>query len=185
MWNIPRICVAAAVVALILSGCAPTPPVSTAAPTPTSTPIFANDEEALAAATKAYAAYVKVSDEIFMAGGADSGRLAAVAVGEQLKTNLKGFAEASAKHYVSTGGTKFDRISLQSFSRSVITGEPIVVLYLCEDISAVDVRELEGKSVVSADRPNRIGYQASFDYSAESPNHLLLSNKEPWPDLAC
>jgi len=183
MWIIPRICGAAVAVVLLLSGCVPTP--SPAAPTPKTTaePVFASEAEALEAATEAYAAYVRVSDEIFMDGGNDAARLNTVATGKQLATNLEGFAEAHSKRYKSSGGTTFDHVALQSFSPDEL-GD-LVTIYVCDDLSSVTVMDSSGQSVVAEGRPNRTGYQASFSYSSKSASNLLLSDKEPWADLAC
>jgi hypothetical protein len=185
MWNIPRVSLIALAAAFLLTGCVPTDPIVTPNPEPGSTPIFATEEEALAAATAAYAAYVKVSDQVFMEGGVNPERLEAVATGEQLKANLEGFKEAAQKHYRSTGGTVFDKVLLQGLSADAPDGSGIVVVYLCEDVTKVDVLNDQGVSVVSATRPNRSGYQATFDSSSTSPTRLLLASKEPWPDLGC
>ncbi|MCU1558747.1 MAG: hypothetical protein JWN09_2742 [Microbacteriaceae bacterium] len=185
MWNIPRLSLVALAAALALSGCVPSGPLVTPAPEPSSTPIFATEDEALAAATAAYAAYVKMSDQIFMEGGANPERLGSVATGEQLKTNLEGFREAAKKRYRSTGGTAFDKVALQALSVDSPKGAGIVVVYLCEDVTKVDVLDDQGVSVVSATRPNRSGYEATFNWSSTSPTRLLLASKEPWSDLNC
>ena len=54
------------------TGGTPLPP----APSPSVTPVFASDEEALAAAKDAYTAYLKVSDQILVDGGANPDRIA-------------------------------------------------------------------------------------------------------------
>ena len=84
----PRVTFAALAAVLLLSGCVPTSPTVTPGPLPSSTPIFATEDDALAAATAAYAAYVKISDQIFMEGGANPDRLKSVATGEQLKADV-------------------------------------------------------------------------------------------------
>ena len=187
MRIIPRLSGAALAVALsavlMLTACVPT--TTPAGPTPktSTTPVFANETEALAAATKAYAAYVKVSDEIFAGGGIKADRLKAVATGKQLRTNIEGFAEARSKKYRSSGGTKFDHVTLQSFLPGQV--DALVTIYVCDDVSSVSVFNSSGESVVSESRPGRAGYQAAFSYSAKSPNHLLLSDKESWAGLVC
>jgi hypothetical protein len=183
MRIIPRLSGAALAVALMLTGCVPT--TTPAGPTtkPSATPVFANEAEALAAATKAYAAYVKVSDEIFADGGIKADRLKEVATGRQLKTNIEGFAVARSKDYRSSGGTKFDHVTLQSFAPGQV--DALVMIYVCDDLSLVSVFNSLGESVVSESRPDRAGYQATFSYSAKSPSHLLLSDKESWAGIAC
>ena len=183
MWIIARVSGAALVVALVLVGCVPTTTPASTAPKPSATPVFATEAEALAAATEAYAAYVRVSDEIFVDGGINVDRLRTVATGKQLKINLEGFAQAQAKNYKSSGGTTFDRVALQSFVPS--QRDAFVQIYVCDDVTLVNVFNSSGESVVSASRPDRTGYQVTFSFSERSANHLLLSDKESWPDLAC
>ncbi|HEU0180866.1 MAG TPA: hypothetical protein VFR16_01660, partial [Agromyces mariniharenae] len=72
--------------ALALAGCvsAPTPtPTPTAADTPA--PIFASDEEALAAAETAYARFVEATTAVTNGGGASPDGLDSVASGEALE----------------------------------------------------------------------------------------------------
>ena len=183
MWIIARVSAAALAVAFVLVGCVPTTTPASPAPRPSATPVFATEAEALAAATEAYAAYVRVSDEIFMDGGINAGRLKTVAAGKQLKINMQGFAQARAKNYRSSGGTTFDRVTLQSFAPS--QKDTFVQIYLCDDVTLVNVFNSSGESVVSAGRPDRVGYQVTFSYSEKSAHYLLLSDKESWPDLAC
>ena len=53
----PTSIAAVALAVLLLSGCVPQQSTDTPTPEPSSTPVFATEEEALAAATAAYAAY--------------------------------------------------------------------------------------------------------------------------------
>ena len=64
--------------AFMLSGCASTPVPTPTSATPTVAPVFATEEEALAAATEAYAAYQELIDRIFSEGGKAPSRIAAV-----------------------------------------------------------------------------------------------------------
>ena len=57
--------------AALLAGCLPTDPPVTPPPTSDLEPVFASDEEALAAAEEAYGAYLAAADEILSSGGAD------------------------------------------------------------------------------------------------------------------
>ncbi len=53
----------------LISGCLPTPTNVIPTAVPTGTPVFASEEEALAAAIEAYEAYLAVSDAILPDGG--------------------------------------------------------------------------------------------------------------------
>lgn len=168
---------------LLLAGCVPPDPIITPEPGPGATPVFASDEEALAAATDAYAKYVKVTDEVFQDPGSDLFQLSEVSTGDLLKSNIDRFQEARAKKWRSVGQTKFDQVTLQKYDVGSF-GEAIVVTYLCEDISAVDVLDASGHSVVSANRPDRVLYEVTFDLSADK-THLKVSNRVPWSRDSC
>jgi len=167
---------------LALSGCTPTPPPAVTAPKPSSTPLFATEDEALKAATEAYAAYVEVSDQIFVDGGNGRERLATVSTGDQLEVNLDGYAQAAAKGLRSTGGTTFDHVELEQY---VNARHGTVLLYLCEDVSQVNVFDSSGASVVSSTRPDRAAYEVSFDWSRPASGHLLVASKERISDYQC
>jgi hypothetical protein len=178
--TVPALAVLAVVFAL--TGCHPPTP-SKMRGWPDTRPVFSSEEEALAAAEEAYREYVRVADQIFVEGGAHPERLAEVATGEQLATELTGFAEIAASGYRSTGGTLFDQLRIQSVAPPNVN-KAAVIVYLCEDVSFVDVLDSSGRSVVSASRPNRVTYEVSFDLVAPRRPSLVVSLKVPWSD-AC
>lgn len=183
MWPRQRVIAvaAAALVFATLSGCAPSPtPQHTASQSPHATPVFSSDKEALAAATKAYAAYLKVSDEILSDGGADPDRLRAVATGKALATDLAGFAMARDKGWHTTGNTTFDHVRLQSREMSGSETSGVVAIYLCLDVSTVDVLDSAGKSVMSSSRPARSQVEAVFDLLKPPEEKLILASNDPW-----
>lgn len=167
---------------LLLPGCVPNEPVITPAPEPSATPVFASDEEALAAATEAYAKYLKVADSVFANGGLDAHRMAKVAVGHQLEVETDGFSQAQEENLHSVGSTHFDNVSLQRYDAGSLT--QTVVVYLCEDISDVDVLNEAGKSVVSPELPKRSLYEVTFQLLNDSSS-LAVANKQLWSDSTC
>jgi hypothetical protein len=169
-----------AVVAL-LSGCAPADPVVTPQPEPSSAPLFATEEEALAAATEAYAAYSTMFDQLLADGGADPGRLVEVAAGAQLDADTKALDDVRSKGLRGVGTASFDTVALQNYDPW--TAESTVVVYLCEDVTGVDVVDPSGLSVVSESRLDRVGYEVSFNRSDETK--LLVASKEVWASLKC
>jgi hypothetical protein len=174
--RMPLTTAALALALFTLTGClAPSSPAPT--PLPSSTPVFESEEAALAAAEDAYREYLAVADQVFIDGGAHPERLEAVVTGDQLVAEIAGFRQVASDGYRSTGGTAFDHMELQRLSPDR-SAEPTVVVYVCEDISAVDIRNASGQSVVSASRPNRVLYEISFD--ADSHAKLRVSLKEPW-----
>ncbi|MCB1282027.1 MAG: hypothetical protein KDB18_10950 [Salinibacterium sp.] len=171
-------------VVLLLAGCMPPDPIITPEPGPGATPVFASDEEALAAATDAYAKYRSVLDEIFTKGGNDLSKLATVATGDQLQVEMSSFAEIKNRGLHSTGGTTFTTQGLQQYDPGSPDGHSIVVAYICEDVSSVDVLNSSGESVVSPDRPDTSLYEVAFDLDSGG-QQLLVSHKERWSDSPC
>jgi hypothetical protein len=172
--------VAAAIVVTGLAGCAPDSPTPDRSPSATATPVFASDAEALTAAEAAYAAYLKVSDEIAHDGGANPERLSEVATGQIEKDDLAGFQEFRKNGWHSSGASQLKSARLQFIdSRGGVASAQAVSVYLCEDISGVDVLDDLGNSVVSTSRPAYQSFQVAFNLVA---GVLIPSDREPWPD---
>lgn len=161
---------------LALAGCVPADLHGSPSPHASATPVFASDAEALAAAEKAYAAYLKVSDEIANDGGKDSERLEVLATGSLLSDDLAGFESFAAKRWHSVGATKLTRAVLQSVDRAP-DGKATIIVYLCEDVSGVDVVDENGRSVISSGRPNLQQFQVQFETVRSK---LIPSEREPW-----
>ena len=167
---------AALALRLVLTGCGGSePPVPT--PTPAPTAAFASEEEALAAAVEAYGRFTSVSDEIGQAGGIGSERLLAVAAGDFMVGTVDGYRDWNEKGWRQIGSKTFHDVSIQSiFSNGV-------VVYLCEDISNVDVVDSAGASVVSATRVDTYFFQVELEMSPE--DRLLVTGRERWDDRSC
>ncbi|MEO7123640.1 MAG: hypothetical protein ABI400_11100 [Lacisediminihabitans sp.] len=142
-------------------------------------PLFASDADALAAATKAYAAYLKASDQLLQAGGSGIERMESLVSGQSLedeRTSAKSFSE---KGYRSEGETSFSNPTLQQSSSSP-DGIGVVTIYVCVDVSKVDVLDATGQSVVSAARPDRQAFEVSFDKKLNKDGGLLVSSTDAW-----
>ena len=161
---------------LALTGCVPTNAHPSGSPSASATPVFASDAEALAAAEKAYAAYLKVSDEIANDGGKNPGRLSGLATGTLLSDDLSGFRSFADKGWHSVGQTKLTKTVLQSAAFGE-KGQGTVMVYLCEDVSGVDVVDQSGASVVSSARPQLQQFQVVLDVVH---SNLIPSDREPW-----
>lgn len=173
--------IAAIAVVLLLSGCVPTSPDASPTPSPTPAPVFASEEEALAAAEEAYAAYLAVSNAVFADGGAHPERLESVATGEFLTDEIAGFERVRENGWRSVGLTTYRNVVLQTYSELDRVG--VVGIYVCEDVSAVDVIDSAGVSVVSSARPDTTTLQVLFDLSAS--DGLLISSREAWSNDPC
>jgi hypothetical protein len=169
--------VLATAVMLALAGCVPSDSPATSAPSASPTPVFASDAEALAAAEAAYAAYLKVSDQILAGGGMHPEQLLEVASESVYATEAVGYASAKQKGWRSVGASKVDGAELQSYE----SNDPshLVTAYLCIDVSGVDVVDSAGVSVVSSTRPDRTAFEISF--GLKNNKRLIVLNKQVWP----
>lgn len=153
----------------------------TPVPTPSVTPVFGSDEEALAAAEESYKRYLAVSDQIFAEGGANPERLADVASGAFLDASITGFEKFQSNGWKSIGTSKADSFELQQVA-SPGTSESLVIVYACTDVSGIDVLDASGQSVVSPSRPDRTFFEVSFDLVGQG---LLVGGREVWGDGSC
>lgn len=173
---------AALACAISFSGCGASPE-PTATPTPAATdaaaPIFASDEEALAAAVAAYEAYAEASDAIAADGGAEPERIDpfvtdqfAVSARQEFKAleEVKGHFE---------GRISYDSVSLAE--RTQEDGAAQVSVYLCRDVSGVRALTSDGKDITPSDRAERVPTQAAFISSESDPSVLLVDEISQWP----
>jgi hypothetical protein len=168
---------AVALSALLLGGCVQPAPVKTPQAHATVKPLFASDADALAAATKAYAAYLKVADNLLNSETSDPADIRKVATGDQLKADLAAITSLRNDGLHGTGSTTFDEVQLQQYSPQ--EDEGAVVIYVCEDVAATDLLNASGVSVVAPNRATRTMYEVTFD-ALKKERELLVANKEKW-----
>jgi len=166
----------AAALLLALAGCVPSTAHPTASPRASATPVFASDAEALAAAEKAYAAYLKVSDQILIDGGSRPERLQPYVSAALYAEEKKGFDQTATNGWHSTGGTTYDHFSLEVYDPS--DRDALVTAYVCSDVSRVDVLDSHGVSVVSPDRPERTAFEVTF--ALLHSRTLVLASNDVW-----
>ena len=180
MWIIARASAAALAVAFVLVGCVPTTTPASPAPRPSATPVFATEAEALAAATEAYAAYVRVSDEILADGGNNPERIEQVSKRDARKSAVEGFAKFRERGLVSTGVSKIGPLMVQEYLASSADGGVILTAYACLDVSDIDVFNSAGDSVVSSTRPEFQAFELTFDADRDKARGLVLSAAISW-----
>ncbi|WP_284228784.1 hypothetical protein [Arenivirga flava] len=165
--------------AVAFAGCtAPEPePEPTVAP-PTDEPIFASEEEALAAAEEVYRAYVKVIDDILKDGGAEPERLDRYAIGQAAELQKAGFAEALSSGVRSQGETTFVIDKLQHWSGNPSEGSESIAIFVCQDVSATDLVNADGKSVSDPGRPPVLPFEIGLTSTASGA--LVVSRDELW-----
>lgn len=170
---------AALALALALAGCAVSPEPE---PTPTKTataPIFASDEEALAAAELAFGEFLALADQISAEGGVEPERIYEVASGDEAEDSLVFFERLRDENTHLEGQTKFDSARLQEVYQA--DGLTNVSIYLCIDVGDTKVISAEGEDVTQKDRKLRIARTAVLVGDGEDASSLRVDRTERWP----
>jgi hypothetical protein len=155
----------AAALAVSLVACADTTHIP---PAPTETegaaPLFASDEEALAAAVEAYEAYASVVDEILARRGTPDEL--SLFTGDQLvRTTMNDVDEFLNLGWTATAPREVLNPTLQSRVPEDESAE-LIIIYVCEDLAKVDVVDGAGVSVVEERRNPRTGIEAAVLFDA-------------------
>lgn len=167
--------VATTLTALLLSGCVPDPVSIPAEPTPSAAPVFASEEEALAAAVEAYEAYLAVSDQIAADGGANPERLKDLVTPEWYEKELEVIGLVRAAGIRQVGDSSSRNAALQQFSSTSIS------IYICADSSNTSFVDSEGIDVTSSSRLTLVTNEVVFD---AHDGELLLARSEPWNEAS-
>ncbi|HMH57924.1 MAG TPA: hypothetical protein VK537_01960, partial [Galbitalea sp.] len=160
-----------------LAGCVQPPPRVIPTSEPSSAPVFASDAAALAAAKKAYASYLAVSDAVAHDGGSESERLATWDSKAQLKRDEKSFAAMHADGHRTTGSSTFSNLALQSSELS--SGKAEVVVYVCLDISKTTLLDDSGTDVGSG-RPLTLPLEVSLVSRQTGSPSLIIDRSVTW-----
>lgn len=170
-----------AIASLCLLGCASAPDPEWTPPPPETpaAPVFASNDEALAAATAAFAAYENESAVILSAGGTDPERIAPFVTADYLPdilTTYQGFMDRGQR---SEGAESFDTVSLVRYADAPV-GNAEVSIYLCADLTNTRVLDLDGMDVTPPDRPLRLPLQVELSSSESDATVLLVSKEAVW-----
>ncbi|MCD1570484.1 hypothetical protein [Agromyces mediolanus] len=155
-----------------LAGCdaGPVDPTSSSPPSP-APPIFASDEEALAAAEAAYAAYAAADAAILADGGKGSDRIKEHVSATYEPTVLKAYAQIAEGGLVVRGEGSIEGARLIEANREVVQ------IYACLDVGGTVVLNAEGADVTPPERPLRTPMLLRF---VPDEDRLLLDGSEKW-----
>lgn len=167
----------AAVAILGLSGCAPeAEPTRSPKPTPSATPLFDSDEEALAAAGEAFGRYIAVTDQVGNGGYIDPSPLEEAMTGDLLDSELKTTADFKSRSLRQVGTSTFDQLKLQQWSQRGVT------FYVCRDVTNVDIVDTNGTSIVPPERLDRLPLEVEM---VSEDGQLLAVRSDIWMDDFC
>ena len=169
------------------SGCsaAPAPsgtsvPVAEATAASTETPpVFASNEEALAAAEAAYANYLAAGDAAGPTGSDSWDEYAALTTGTEQNDVVEARSLMDQNGWSFTGTTSFDSMTVQTAQRLADSRWEIRT-YLCLDLSSTGTVNDAGESVVKTDRPVRVPMLVVFVTPDKNSPQLLISESPIW-----
>jgi hypothetical protein len=171
--------VVGAAVALALGGCVqpPSPVIPTS--TPSAAPVFASDAAALAAAKKAYVAYLAVSDAVANDGGMNPERLSPVVTKAWLSTEVASYVTFAKSGDRFTGQSGYTTFSLQ---KSETVGDDLadVTAYICADVSNTRLIDATGADITPSTRESKYPIVAEFKSAVSKSSKLLFAGSEPW-----
>jgi hypothetical protein len=140
-------------------------------------PLFATDEEALEAATAAYAEFLAVSGQILRDGGSDPERLKPLVSDEVYESEAEGFRTFVMNGYSARGNATLESVALQQHNASN-DGFSEIQIFACVSLEDVDVLDATGQSVVNPDRTSRLEYEALFISTRDEA--LILERESVW-----
>jgi hypothetical protein len=169
----------AAMCAWMLAGCVPPPANVIPTSVPTAAPVFASEDEALAAAVKAYEGYLAVSDVIGRDGGREANRLSEWVTDAWLPKELEAYKSllATGNHF--EGKTVYSSFGLERYGTST-AGVVEVVAYVCLDVSKSTTIDARGKNVTPPSIRTSVPMEVFFKSNGSSTNRLLLDRSVPW-----
>jgi hypothetical protein len=171
-------------VALALSGCVGSPDrTPTPSPSESSSPVFASDEEALAAAEAAYLEYSELINLIASEDNLEPERIRSVATDDYAPTIEKLFNDLRQRGLTIQGGSTPHSFSL--LEAAMVGGGAEVSFLVCSDVSASRVVDRDGVDVTPSERPPRSALQVTMISSSDDARRLLVDREDQWSGDYC
>ncbi|KRE21816.1 hypothetical protein ASG80_12045 [Agromyces sp. Soil535] len=174
----------AGIAVLLLSGCVGSP-VPTATPTASETaePIFASDEEALAAAEAAYREYSAALNSIAREDNRNPERITAVVSGTYAEQVEALFNDLTQRGLSIEGESTVD--SFRLIEAVEVDRRAEVTILLCSDVGLSKIVDAAGNDVTPPDRPDRSALLAVIVSAENDPTDLVVQKEEPWSGEYC
>lgn len=176
---------AGGVLALVLVGCMGAPE---ATPTPVSTetaaePIFASDEEALAAAEQAYKRFGELSDKLSADPTADTSVIESALTPAYFPEFVESLTEFRSSGLSTSGGVTFTDFNLAENAVDP-DGIAAVQIYACADYSSYRFLNSAGSDVTPTERPLEVTMLVQLRGTEAASKMLVVDSTEPWDGSA-
>lgn len=163
-----------------LVGCSDTTRLPDPTPEATADPLFASDEEALAAAVEVYERYLRVSGEILADAGANPERLEPLVSPDVYADELEGFNQAASNNYRLVGQSTITESEFQQRGPGAEPGDEEVITYFCVSRAGTDVVDEAGNSIVNPDAPVEYAFEVVTVFS---DGEAVIESKLLWDGL--
>lgn len=159
-----------------LAACSDEDPVQPPDPGPSRTPVFASEEEALAAAEALYGEYQAAANALGQSGWVEPAALEPFVRGDALDDERSASESFRELGYTQVGFATFDSFTLQQVEDDG-PGTVRITAYVCDDVTGVDVVDASGASIVAPTRPDRQALEIEVD---DEDGDLKISRSEAW-----
>lgn len=153
--------------AATLAGCSDTTRIPDPTPEATADPLFASDEEALAAAVEVYERYLSVSDQIIRDRGANPERLEPLVSDEIYAQELESFVSAQDSDLQQIGSLEVVESQFQQRVLGEQEATEEVVAYVCVSRAGIQILDPEGNSVTNPDAPSEYAFEIVTSHTLE------------------
>jgi hypothetical protein len=168
----------AIVVSLGLAGCVQPSPHIIPTSTPSTKPVFASDAAALAAAKRAYVAYLAMSDRIGNDGGSNPQRIAPLVTKDRISVEVKQFDTFARTGDHFSGSSSFSKFHLQQLTQ---TGRDVSLsAYACDDVSNSRVIDATGADITPPTRRDIYPIQIEFRNLKAGSSTLQVEGSTLW-----
>ncbi len=162
-----------------LAACTDTTRIPEAEPSSDVAPLFASDEEALAAALDSYESYRVVTSAVSGSRDADTAVLSEVAVPTHVDELAESIEALRSEGLRTQGQPVLSSISLQQHFEEV-NGDVTVVIYVCLDVTEFGVVDSLGVDQTPADRDDRVGLEIELWAMNDLAPELKVARSEVW-----
>ena len=160
---------------LAMVGCTPTTALPPASPPSEEAPLFASDEEALAAATEAYEEFLAALDAKLQDPPSPDVSLDDFAEKQALDEAMQSVEQFEVEGLRITAPRTVTTVRLQMLIHAEDATE--LVFYACESVAGVDLLDEAGKSLVTPERPDLSAWESSVVFR---PGEALVNSRTQW-----